>query len=93
MNAINQIFTEVIAMMIHRQITKFNMYDVLKQLKDIREESITNTGEDNIYEYIITYPNDKLNLKDWREEDYDERYEEIIRRQIENDSDYDNDSD
>ena len=87
MNAINQIFPEVIAMMIHRQLTKLYMYDVLKQLTDIREESFNNTGEDNIYEYISTFPNEKLNLNDHKEPR--NNYGQFI----DHDSDYDSDSD
>lgn len=78
MNIINQLFPEVISLMICRKVTRSNMSDVMKQLTDIRAESITNTGDDNIYNYIITYPNKILNLDDWRERNYDERYEEMM---------------
>lgn len=87
MNAINKIFPEVISMMIYKSLTKSYMYDVLKQLNDIRDESFNNTGEDNIYEYITIYPNNKLNLNDHKEPR--DNYGQFI----DHDSDYDSDSD
>lgn len=93
MNIINKLFPEVISIMIHRKVTRSNMSDVMKQLTDIREESFNFIGEDNIYEYIKTYPNEKLSLNDHKEPR--NKYNQYIDSDsdYENESDYENDSD